>query len=453
MIRSVLTRAVVIGLSWSTIAFTDPTHIATAATTVPSAVPTTTPPDSVPPDTVPIDPALATLFELLPSWLADPVSVPETAFDPAFLAEVTIDEVRTGLASLGGGEWTVSDVQPITPLYATAIVSGPTGDLLADVELGDDGRIIRIFFENAGLREPPASMDELVGQLAGSGERTGLVVADVSDGECVTRVDVDADEVLPIASTFKLYVLGALATAIADGSITWDQPVTIEADLRSPWVPFEVADGDSMTVQDLAQIMIEVSDNTATDHLMALVGRDAVEATLMDFGHHDPDITLPLLSTREMSILKTDPELLARYAEADEAERRALLTTEVAAAPMPGETDVWSEPRAVFEVEWFATPNDLCRAMARLLTLSAQAGLEPIGEIMATNPGIIPDPSRVVDLWFKGGSEPGVLVGAWLAQRPDGTWFVAAGGSASSTAPIDPAVIELVGAAVNLTDV
>lgn len=396
------------------------------------------------------DPALLAVLDRIPGWLADPSTVPETAFAPAFLAEVPIGDVRSGLESLGGGSWTVSDVQAITSRYATAIVTGPNGSLLADVEIDADGGIVRVFFENAGLREPPASMAALVEQLSAAGERTGLVVAEVTDGACTPTTDVRADEVLPIASAFKLYVLGAVAAAIADGTVTWEQPVTIRPELRSPWVPLDVADGDTMTVRDLAQLMIEVSDNTAADHLIDLVGRDAVEATLTTFGHHDPSITRPLLTTREMAVLKTTPELLARYADADEPARRELLAGEVAAAPTPGDADVWRDPRAVFEVEWFATPNDLCRALAALQALSTQPGLEPITEIMTTNPGVVTDPARIASLWFKGGSEPGVLVGAWLAERIDGSWFVVAGGAASTRAPVDPVVIELVGAAVNL---
>lgn len=401
-------------------------------------------------DSVAPDPALSAALDQVPGWLEDPTTLPADAFSDAFLTEVSIEDVQAGLASLGGGTWTMTDIQVLGPLYATAVVTGPTGALLLDLELDGDGKIDRIFFENAGLLEPPASIDELVEQLAAGGERTGLVVADVVDGECVASTEAGADEVLPIASAFKLYVLGAVATAIADGSITWDQEVTIRPELRSPWVPLDVPDGGTMTVRDLALQMISVSDNTATDHLIDLVGRDAVEAMLGAFGHHDPAVTLPLLTTREMSVLKTDTELLDRYAAADEATRRELLASEVADAPTPGDTDVWTEPRAVFEVEWFATPNDLCRALAGLQALSAQPGLEPIGEIMSANPGVVVDPSVVTTSWFKGGSEPGVLVGAWLAQRPDGTWFVSAGGAASSTTPIDPAIIELVGSALSL---
>ena len=153
---------------------------------------------------------------------------------------------------------------------------------------------------------------------------------------------------------------------------------------------------------------------------------------------------MPLLTTREMSVLKTDADLLARYEAADEAGRRSLLAGEVADAPTPSLDDQWPEPRAVTTVEWFASPLDLCRVLVGLDDASREPGLEPLTEILSTNPGFVYDPAQYSTLLFKGGSEPGVLVGAWLGRRIDGTRIVVAGGAASTSTPIDPSVIELV---------
>ena len=271
--------------------------------------------------------------------------------------------------------------------------------------------------------------------------------AEIADGGACQVVDEQRpDGVLPIASTFKLYVLGALADAVAAGTVAWDEPVPIRDELDSPGrgVTQDEPAGSTVTVQELAQRMISVSDNTATDHLVDLLGRDAIEAALAGYGHHDPAVTVPLLTTREMSVLKTDADLLARYEAADEAGRRSLLAGEVADAPTPSMEDQWPEPRAVTTVEWFASPLDLCRVLVGLDDASREPGLEPLTEILSTNPGFVYDPARYSTLLFKGGSEPGVLVGAWLGRRVDGTRVVVAGGAASTSGPIDPSVIELV---------
>jgi hypothetical protein len=207
----------------------------------------------------------------------------------------------------------------------------------------------------------------------------------------------------------------------------------------------------SLPVRELAQRMIEISDNTATDHLIDLVGRDAVEAAVTDLGHNDPAITLPFLTTREAFIIKGDADLLARYAAADTAERRELLETEVAGAPLP-ELDLWVEPREVTRVEWFATPADVCRALVELDALADTPGLEPVAEVLSANPGVEVDPGLYEEVFFKGGSEPGVLFTAWLGRRPDGSRVVVTGGDADEETEVSPARLLLLSHGLTLEE-
>ena len=125
--------------------------------------------------------------------------------------------------------------------------------------------------------------------------------------------------------------------------------------------------------------MISVSDNTATDHLIDLVGRDRVEQALTDLGHSDPAATIPMPTTRELFVIKTNPDLLARYEAAGVDERRALLAGEVAAAPLPSVADFPTNPTAVTTVEWFASPADLCRALVALDDLATRPGPRTVG--------------------------------------------------------------------------
>jgi beta-lactamase class A len=86
----------------------------------------------------------------------------------------------------------------------------------------------------------------------------------------------------PLGSAFKLYVLGALGNAVASGKARWNQPLVITARLKR--LPSGVLqaepDGTAVSVQDTAAKMISFNDNTATDMLINLVGRPAVEAAL-----------------------------------------------------------------------------------------------------------------------------------------------------------------------------
>ncbi len=97
----------------------------------------------------------------------------------------------------------------------------------------------------------------------------------------VSRVDsIDPATAAPLGSAFKLYVLDALGNAVASGKVRWNQPLTVTAQLKSlPSGELQnEPDGTQISVQDTAAKMISISDNTAANMLINLLGRPAVEA-------------------------------------------------------------------------------------------------------------------------------------------------------------------------------
>ena len=101
-----------------------------------------------------------------------------------------------------------------------------------------------------------------------------------------------------------------------------------------------------------------------------------------------------------------------------DAEQRAYLARTVAKVPL-SEITAWAEPRDLDTIEWFASPTGICRTYAGL----AKLGDKRVGEAMSAHgrraragPGDWPS------VWFKGGSEAGVLDLSYLARtrrRPD----------------------------------
>jgi hypothetical protein len=319
-----------------------------------------------------------------------------------------------------------------------------------------DGRISELVFL-PGLASIPETLDEAAAQFDDLAEVSALLVAEVDDdGTCLPIVDLRSDLVLPLGSVFKLYVLGAVSTAVDEGVVTWDQPVTIRDELDS--LPSgdtqEQAAGTTLTVEQLAGAMIAISDNTATDHLIDLVGRDRVESALASFGHADPSATLPFLTTREAFVLKLDDSLSARYRNAGEDERRELLDGEVAERPLPAldsaVVSTWNEPRGVTSIEWFASPADICRALVALDDLHGDPAQAPVRQIMTANQEIYRTGQDFVRVLSKGGSEPGVHFEAILAVTPVGERFAVIGGAASETDLIDPALSRILIAALEL---
>lgn len=280
----------------------------------------------------------------------------------------------------------------------------------------------------------PADVDEATQRLDELGT-AGFVVAEVGDGTCQSLVAHAGDEPTALGSSFKLYVLGAVVAAVEAGAISWDTPVTIDDALDS--LPSGTTQGDEpgteVPVRELAERMISVSDNTATDDLIAVVGRDAVEAMLPVMGNDAVDRNLPFLTTRELFIVKWGPDGLAeRYAAADESGRRTILADEVAGAELPGVTDVDPQhPIFIDDIEWFASPMALCAAIEWL------AADDTARAVLSINPGTPDTTGQWTEILFKGGSEPGVLAAVWRVEDAEGRAFVVAGGVIDPESPID----------------
>lgn len=202
---------------------------------------------------------------------------------------------------------------------------------------------------------------------------------------------------------------------------------------------FQRSDGDTLTLREYAEVMISISDNTATDHLIDRLGRESIEAAMTRAGVTDPAPNQPFLATREVFWLKysTQEPNPSDWYDADVAGRRDILDSP------EGKTVPWvDDPRVVAEanadgvplgqprnldIEYIASPQDLCRTLVHLDELASTPGLEPVADILSLNPGVPLDPDTWTDVRFKGGSEPGVVALAWWPGRSDGRQFVVAG--------------------------
>jgi len=298
-----------------------------------------------------------------------------------------------------------------------------------------------------------AAVDRQVQQAA---PQTRLLVARITGGGCQTVNAVDATTPAPLGSAFKLYVLDALARAIANGTVSWDQRLTLTSQLESlpsGDLATEPA-GTQVTVLQAAQDMISSSDNTAADLLLTLVGRTAVESAAAASGMADPALDTPFLTTRELFVLKLDdwPALAGRYLALDAAGRQAMLTGTLDRVPRSALTvaaeKAWTQPRDISTLEWFASPADICRVYASLASLSRQPGLAPVASILEINNGSLAlDPRQWSTTWFKGGSEPGVVTLNYLATTRTGQSYVVSVLAASPSAPIpQTSTVQLLGA-------
>lgn len=252
--------------------------------------------------------------------------------------------------------------------------------------------------------------------------------AEISEGRCSEVAAVRTDEPAPIGTLIQLYVLAALGEAVPQDH-DWQAPLVVRDRLKSvaPGVLQERPDGETITVLQAVDLMISLSDNTATDHLIDMLGREMVETSMVQFGNSTPELNTPLLNTRELTALKVGVAsgLRIQWLSGDEATRRAILDqiSEITPADLPVES--WVSPVDPDLLNWFATPSDLCDLTVELIELA--------GSVPELAPILDPEDDRS---WTHYGTEPGLLA-FWFVDRADGRTVVTAGSIVNPDRSID----------------
>lgn len=302
-------------------------------------------------------------------------------FASAFLQQVplaTLESILTQIRQLG----TYQSIEITDGGYLILLseVKIPT-----QIQLNEVGQITTLLFQ------PPIpndrSLDALVQDLETWPGQISFLVT--KNGE--TLYDLNADQPLAVASTFKLAVLAALDAEITAGKRQWSDVVHLEPQWRS--LPTGILQdwgaGSPITLHTLATLMISISDNTATDGLISILGREKIEALIP---------SPPLLTTREAFILK-DPvnqSLQEQYRQGTREGRRQLLPS-LQTLSLPS-VDIFTGQPIAPDIEWFFTTQQLCQLMSQV------SHLPP----MQVNPGLA-KPQDWQQVAFKGGSEPGIM--------------------------------------------
>lgn len=235
-----------------------------------------------------------------------------------------------------------------------------------------------------------------------------------------------ADERFAIGSSFKLFILGTLAEEANAGQ----RRLANVFRLREPWIGpphSELAEwplGSPVTLQTLALKMISISDNTATDHLIHILGRENIEHQMARMGHEHPQWNTPLLTTRDMVMLrdKNTGNLGREYLKLDVAARRQMLA-KLQQQPIDFE-QVDFDTAAYDLAEWYACPEDMARALAWIKQHTGERdAAHPLRAVLAVEPKLKYDPEVWPYVGFKGGSEDQLLAGNWLLRHKNGNWY------------------------------
>ncbi len=111
----------------------------------------------------------------------------------------------------------------------------------------------------------------------------GLSLFDITSGHTLA---INGDEPFPTASSIKIHILAALLAQAEAGEIDLSAPVVVDPAqfVFGSGVLAYLEDAPTLTVRDVAILMIIASDNTATNLCIDLVGIDRVNDLIRDFG-------------------------------------------------------------------------------------------------------------------------------------------------------------------------
>ncbi len=322
-------------------------------------------------------------------------------FAPAFLAQVPVNQLEVVIKQYLDILGSYQRAEGMAPNFKLIFSKGT---VVTQIVLDAEGRIAGFWLGQpvpliGGIEEAIAAFSDLPGKVS------VLVASDTGVLGAINPTDPMA-----VGSAFKMAVLAALKDKINAGELAWHTVMTLEA--KHIGLPSGILQdwplGSPVSLQTLATLMISISDNTATNMLIDVVGRETIEAYTL--------LNKPFLTTREAFALK-NPEngvLLDAYRQGDEQAKRRLLD-QIQNAPLPNVSLFIGGPVAI-DIEWYFSVMELANLMAYVQDLP----------LMSVNPGVATaaDWQRVA---YKGGSEPGVInLTTWLVSKSGKSYVVSA---------------------------
>jgi len=386
-------------------------------------------PVSAPPNGADISAPLRAAFTYFLALLEpDGPPIDPSRFTPRFLEQAPIEKLNEAVAQVRNRftRLEVIDITSPAPNRISATIRHPVDEslytLLLQIEQAEPHRIDGFSLQPAPDRlavprfQHWDDLDRMLTDLAHPAAFAAFTVQ--PDGSLARLHAFHADEPLAIAHTSALWLAGAAAEHAAADPSRWSEPIEIRAELKSfpPGELRQAPDGHTVSLAQLLLAAFAKDDNTAFDHLLAHLGRDAVEAYFLSHTSARHPHAVPFLSTMEVFRIKLGPttDLKHRFAAADASARRELLAGEVSRARASEELHkFWRMPQENQTIGWFASADDLCRQMAELVRLASLEIHAPLGQAIRGRESVPVDHAVWGEAVFKGGGEPGVLSGVW----------------------------------------
>ncbi|RYY25686.1 MAG: hypothetical protein EOP62_12560 [Sphingomonadales bacterium] len=389
-------------------------------------------------------PAFTARVQELPAIVSGTGSY-ETYFTPGFQAKVPksmMTTVNAQLAGMAGKLLSIESVALTAPYTGTVRIRAEKGLMvfLLVVDPAEPHQVSGLRF--TGMESEEKTLAEVTGALDKLHGATGYAFAKLGTGKPERTLAHNADQRFAVGSAFKLVILAELIRVTNKGERKWDDMVTLDGSPLPGGGYTLKPKGTQVSLRELATQMISISDNSATDILLATLGREKVESMLKTIGVTPDPRNVPYLGTLEAFKLKwlQDGALADKYNALSDAGQRKMLAGEIATAdiiPLLRMAGVPRLPSRIDTIEWFFSSADLIRVMDWLRRNSEGEKGKDARAVLSKNAGITIDRAQYGWAGFKGGSEPGVINLTLLLQGVDGAWYAASASWNDTTAPVE----------------
>jgi beta-lactamase class A len=245
-----------------------------------------------------------------------------------------------------------------------------------------------------------ALLDQIIEAAKGFEGMLGVSVKHLDSGK---GASLNGDELFPTASVFKIPVIVEFYRQLESGEASLDEKVVLLDRDKVPGsgILKELSEGLEITYRDLLELMMILSDNTATDLIVEKVGKEKVNETLRELG---------LEKTQVVADCRDILFDLVGLSDIPEEEKTIDLFNEKAKeAPLGGTWSLSVEENDV------TTPDEMLRLLGMIVEgeaasrESCDAILETMGRCQTGTYRISKYlPSEEIDFAHKTGSLPGI---------------------------------------------
>ncbi|AWL19756.1 serine hydrolase [Acinetobacter nosocomialis] len=325
-----------------------------------------------------------TLSSKLSSIFADK-PIEASLFSSQFLGQVSITQIQKIVDDL---KVSLGTLKSINVSNGSGTIDFEKGELPVSISLDQQGQISTLWFSAPHFKT--VSLDETVKGLHENavGKTSLLVVVDNKP------VVVENDKTpMAVGSTFNLLVLKAYEDAIKKGELKRETIVSLKEKNRSlpTGVLQNLPAGTPVNLELLAQLMIQISDNTATDSLIEVLKKPRIEAL--------SPRNSPMLTTGELfQLIDSSNEQLRNKFKTGTKSARLEVLSELDKLPLPsvssiGKSATWQD------AEWYMSANEICPLLESVQNAPAlNSSLNPLFKNLNWQ-----------KIGFKGGSEYGVI--------------------------------------------